>query len=79
MSMAEPLFPHPSSDEDVIPAAEPGAGGPSPAAPEEPDVLPAEWDEESDIDLDEREEPAFRTPTPGDRLHPGDLEPGGEQ
>jgi hypothetical protein len=75
MSMAEPLLPHPASDDPVVPAAEPGSGGPAPASAEEPDVLPAGWDEETDVDLDleDREEPVFRTPVAGERLHPDDL------
>ena len=75
MSMAEPLLPHPASDDRSVPAAEPGAGGPAPVAPEEPDVVPGEWDEETDVDLDleEREEPVFRTPVAGERLRPDDL------
>jgi hypothetical protein len=69
--------PHPSSgdpDETTV-AAEPGSGGPRPEFAEEPDVLVGSDNSDETIDdnlSDDR--PPFRTPTPGDRLSPGELE-----
>lgn len=72
MSMIEPLLPHPEDASASTPAAEPGATGPEPAAPEEPDVL----SEQADPAEPQPTMPAstpFRTPVPGERLHPEDL------
>ncbi len=73
MTMAEPLLPHPRHGADRTAAAEPGPGGPPPLAPEEPDVLP---DQEHGADEPRPQLPTdipFRTPTPGEKLHPEDL------
>jgi hypothetical protein len=72
MSMIDPLLPHPDNASDRTAAAEPGPGGPQPEAPEEPDVLPGD----DDTAAPQPELPAetpFRTPVPGERLHPEDL------
>ena len=71
MSMSEPLLPHLRTQPDRTAAAEPGPGGPPPAAPEEPDVLPDEAENEPRPELPA--ETPFRTPRPGERLHPEDL------
>ncbi len=73
MSMSEPLIPHPSAAVDRTAAAEPGQGGPQPAAPEEPDVLPGRPADDGEPQPDLPAETPFRTPTPGERLHPEDL------
>ena len=72
MSMIEPLLPHPDNSADRTAAAEPGAGGPDPAAPEEPDVLPGDADP-AEPQPELPAETPFRTPVPGERLHPDDL------
>ncbi|MFC0680849.1 hypothetical protein ACFFGH_23710 [Lysobacter korlensis] len=72
MSMSEPLLPHPHADSDRTAAAEPGAGGPESSAPEEPDVLPETADAAEPQPGLPAETP-FRTPVPGERLHPDDL------
>ncbi len=72
MSMSEPLLPHPRTESDRTAAAEPGAAGPEPATPEEPDVLPGA----ADAAEPQPEIPAhtpFRRPVPGQRLHPEEL------
>ena len=74
MSMAEPLLPHPDAGDESTVAAEPGAAGPEPRYPEEPDVLPAGPAETQDAAAaDEPSTPVFRRPTPGERLHPDEL------
>ena len=72
MSMSEPLLPHPRNQSDRTAAAEPGPGGPPPAVPEEPDVLPGDT-AEGEPHPDLPAETPFRTPIPGERLHPEDL------
>jgi hypothetical protein len=73
MSMSEPLLPHPDVPSERTAAAEPGPGGPAPAAPEEPDVLPGQPADENEPHPDRPAETPFRTPTPGERLRPDDL------
>jgi hypothetical protein len=73
MSMSEPLLPHPSAAVDRTAAAEPGHGGPPPGAPEEPDVLPPQSADDGEPQPELPAETPFRTPTPGERLHPADL------
>jgi hypothetical protein len=73
MSMSEPLLPHPPAEPDRTAAAEPGPGGPPPTAPEEPDVLPGEPADENEPRPSLPPETPFRTPRPGERLHPEDL------
>jgi hypothetical protein len=77
MSMAEPFLPAGRlGHQDRSAAAEPGPGGPTPLAPEEPDVLPGASDPAEKANAPALPtETAFRTPTPGERLHPEDLEP----
>ena len=75
MSMIEPLLPHPEDRSASTPAAEPGAAGPDPAEPEEPDVLPGEADSAEPQPTIPASTP-FRTPVPGERLHPQDLADG---
>jgi hypothetical protein len=74
MSMSEPFLPsRAAAESDRTAAAEPGPGGPPPAAPEEPDVLSAGASDEDEPQPDLPEKTLFRTPTPGERLHPEDL------
>jgi hypothetical protein len=73
MSMSEPLLPHPGANSDRTAAAEPGPGGPPPTAPEEPDVLRGAPAEDGEPEPESPAETPFRTPTPGERLHPEDL------
>lgn len=71
--MSDPLLPSSGDPADDTVAAEPGSGGPRPQFPEEPDLL---LDDEADQSLEGAlgdERPAFRTPTPGDRLSAEDL------
>jgi hypothetical protein len=69
MSMSAPMEPNiPSSGDDGIPAADPGAGAPPPAegfgiGGEEPD-RPEETD--ADAGAAPRGDPPFRTPDPGE-------------
>lgn len=72
MSMAEPLLPASSDRSAHTPAAEPGPGGPQPA-PEEPDVLDGPPGEGATPESPATRDAVFRTPTPGDKLHPEDL------
>ena len=78
MTMSEPLLPHPRAESDRTAAAEPGPGGPAPSAPEEPDVHPGAAPEDGEPRPDLPAETPFRTPTPGERLHPEDLAASGE-
>lgn len=67
MSTSDPLLPSSGDAEETTVAAEPGAGGPRPQAPEEPDVLTGAEPERGSLDDalgDER--PPFRTPAPRD-------------
>ena len=75
MSMADPFLPAHSSDDEHIPAAEPGESGPEPQAPEEPDVFEAADEDPTaeGVEVAHRET-HFVTPTPGERLHPEDLQ-----
>ncbi len=72
MSMIDPLLPHPDAEPDRTVAAEPGSGGPEPEAPEEPDVLPGHADP-AEPQPELPAETPFRTPVPGQRLHPEHL------
>jgi len=72
MSMAEPLMPHHSSDDEQTTAAEPGAGAPNPQFAEEPDVDDPSEDG-ADASAPETRDADFVTPRPGEKLHPGDL------
>ena len=73
MSMSEPFLPHPRTESERTAAAEPGPGGPQPAAPEEPDVIPEQDAETAEAQPALPAETPFRTPTPGERLHADDL------
>lgn len=77
MSMAEPLLPHAHAGDESTAAAEPGAAGPEPQYPEEPDVLPTgpagPAETQDAAAADEPSTPVFRRPTPGERLHPDEL------
>ncbi len=77
MSMTDPLLPRPHTRPERIAAAEPGPGAPEPVAPEEPDVLPGAADP-TEPQPELPAETPFRTPIPGERLHPEDLADDGD-
>jgi hypothetical protein len=74
MSTSDPLLPSSGDPEETTVAAEPGSGGPQPQFTEEPDLAVGDEPGRRLEDALGDDRPPFRTPTPGEKLAPGDLE-----
>jgi hypothetical protein len=76
MSSSDPALPSSDFPEETTVAAEPGSGGPRPQHEEEPDLPIGDPTDTTLEDALPETPPPFRTPTPGDRLAPEDIDTG---
>lgn len=76
MSMSEPFIPNLSERDDARAAAEPGPGAPGIPLTEEPDVLPADSEQDNDgaDEVVPQNDLPFRTPERGERLTATELD-----